>query len=63
MLRIKARLVGTSCELERVGCAGGLQGGGTFCNKGKGSRSEERREGWDIFGTGGKSQLANVFSR
>jgi len=37
--------------------------GGVLCNKGKGSGSKERREGWDIFGTQGKSQLANVFSR
>jgi len=45
VLRIKARLVGTSCELERVGCAGGLQGGGHFVTREKGQG--QRRGGKD----------------
>jgi len=36
VLRVKARLVGTSCELERVGCAWGFQGGGYFVTREKG---------------------------
>jgi len=45
-----------------MGVPGGFRGR-VVCNKGKGSRSGKRREGWDIFGTKGKSRLANVFSR
>lgn len=43
MLRVKARLVGTSCELEKGWVCLGVSGGGGLCNKGKGSRSVERR--------------------
>ena len=61
MLRVKARLE-RPVNWRRLGVLGGFREG-ILCNKGKGSRSGERREGWDIFGTQGKSQLANVFSR
>jgi len=44
------------------GVLGGFRGR-VLCNKGKGSRSGKSREGWDIFGTKGKSQLANAFFR
>lgn len=36
MLRVKARLVGTSCQLERVGSAWGFRGGGYFVTREKG---------------------------
>jgi len=68
VLRVKTRLFGTSCELERVGCAWGFQGGGYFVTREEGQGQWRGGEGWDIFGTKGKSQLgrpttANAFSR
>lgn len=47
MLRVKARLFGTSRELERDGCAWGFQGGGYFVTR-------ERGEGQ---GNGGKDGI------
>jgi len=47
VLRAKARLVGTSCELERVGCSWGFQGAGYF----------ETREKGQGQGRGGKGRI------
>jgi len=69
VLRVKARLFGTSCELEKGWVCLGVSGGGEyFVTREKGQGQWRGGGRMDIFGTKGKSQLgrpttANAFSR